>query len=199
MINNNQTSHLSVGSHSSIDIDSNQTIAQLKANPNLFWEFWQTQEKDVFNYCFYRLTENFHDAEDLCSDTMLKAYEKLPDANPDVKVFGWLLQLARHSYFDQIRKKQTHFKYKTLTVEDESSGSNELFDQAFNEKILQFTVKAINKTPQKYRVIAFDYFFNDKNYKQISVDHNQSESHIRKLIFRTRKQITPAIFKFIQK
>ena len=142
MPNCSQINHLLKGKNPSIDIDSAQTIARLKANRNLFWELWQTQERNVFNYCFYHLTENFHDAQDLCSETMLKAYEKLPSANQNVKIRGWLFQLARHIYFDQIRKKQTHLKYQTIIVENESSGANELFDEAFNEKILQFVVKA---------------------------------------------------------
>lgn len=199
MSNNSDLIHLSAETDRLIVINIDQTIAKLKNNQDLFWDIWQTQEKKVFNYCFYRLTKNLHDAQDLCSETMIKAHDKLPSANNDAKILGWLLKLARHIYFDQKRKKQTQLKYHTIIAENDTSQVVELFDHTFNAIILQFVTKVINKTSEKYRVVAFEYFFYEKSYKQISIDHDQSESHVRKLIFRARRQISPAIFKFIHK
>jgi RNA polymerase sigma factor (sigma-70 family) len=176
-----------------------QTIDRLQTDPGQFWLLWQTLEKKVHNYCLHSLTKNPDDAWDLCSETMLKAYEKLPDANPNSNILGWLLQLARHTHFDQLRKKQTQLNYQTAIVVAEIYQEDELFSQTFNHKIMLFIEKTLNNTTENYRLIAFDYFIYGKDYKQLSIEHHQSESYIRKLIFRARKQITPAIFKFINK
>jgi RNA polymerase sigma-70 factor (ECF subfamily) len=181
----------------SADINSSETIILLKAERQQFWPLWQTLQKRLFNYCYHRLTKDFHDAQDLCSDTMLKAYEKLSELKPDTKFIGWLYQLARNTFFDQLRKRQTQFKYQTAQT-DSQEEEEPLFNQTFNNKVILFATQTINQTSEKYRLVAFEHFFKDKDYKQISIEQNQSEAHIRKLIFRVRKQITPSISQFIQ-
>ncbi|MFT7009421.1 MAG: RNA polymerase sigma-70 factor (ECF subfamily) [Colwellia sp.] len=180
------------------DINNPETIARLKADPDQFWPLWQTINKSIANYCYYRLTKHFHDAEDLCSDTMLKAYEKLPELKPDTKIIGWIYQLARNIFFDQLRKRQIQVKHRASVFEDQTSENGDLFKQTFNKKVIVFATQTINKVAEKYRLAAFDHFFKDKDYKQISIELNQSEAQVRKLIFRVRKQIAPPILDFIQ-
>ncbi|CAM4114229.1 RNA polymerase sigma factor [Pseudoalteromonas ostreae] len=179
------------------DLNSKLIISQLKTNPELFWHYWLGLEKRVFNYCLYRLTKNFHDAEDLSHDTMLKAYQKLPEAKSDIKLQAWLFQLARNHYFDQLRKNQTYFKYQATQLVEEPDNEDEMFNQAVNKSISRFIEKTIKNMPEKYRIVALDYFFNDKSYKQISQEQAQTEAQIRKLIFRTRKYIVPLIFDYL--
>jgi len=179
------------------DLNYKQIISQLKTDPEQFWQYWLRLEKKVFNYCLYSLTKNFHDAEDLSHDTMLKAYQKLPEAKSDIKLQAWLFQLARNHYFDQLRKNQTYFKYQTVLLAEEQDNEAEIFNEVVNKSTSCFIEKTIKNMPEKYRIVALDYFFNDKCYKQISQEQAQTESQIRKLIFRTRKHITPLIVDYL--
>ena len=181
-----------------------QTISGLKENPEQFWVFWLTMEKRVFNYCFFRLTKNHHDAEDLCRDTMLKAYENLDKAKDNSNIAGWLFQLARHTFFDQMRKRKTLNKYQIILLSDSQNKNSvneesELLTKEFNINIITFIKGLFEELPEMNRLITLDYFFNDKSYKQLSFEHNQTESNIRKIIFRSKKKLAPDVFKFINK
>jgi len=195
--NNNNTSTTSTTSTLENQNSFNQTIGDIKADPKLFWPLWLDLKKSVFDYCLHRLTHDPDDAKDLCSDTMLKAWEKLPQAKPESKILGWLLQLARNHYFDQLRKKQTQDNYQHTAQTLHISEEDEPFIIIFNQLVMLFIQQTISNTAENYRFIAFDYFIYDKDYKQLSIEHGQSESHIRKLIYRTRKKIIPRIDKFI--
>lgn len=166
--------------------------------PLPFWPFWLAQEKKVFNYCYFRLTHHYHDAQDLCSETMLKAYDNLPKVKSIENLKGWLFRIARHVYFDQIRRNNCHLRF-CLTLEDEDFIPDQLFNTALNDRVIIFIKRSILKLPEQHKNIVFDYFFHDKSYQQISMEQGETESQIRKVIFRFRKKVHPQIFRFLNK
>ncbi|MCG7564556.1 sigma-70 family RNA polymerase sigma factor [Pseudoalteromonas sp. McH1-42] len=182
---------------------NNVLIKELQEKPGDYWHLWQMYEKRLFSYCFYKLTNrNHHDAEDLCRDTLLKAYEKIDAADPDTPLQGWLFKLARYSFYDQIRKMKTHIKYQSEMVymeEVEQVEEDELLKQEFNERVSSFIKQSLTRIPKNRSEIAIDFFINEKEYKQISYEKNITESQARKVIFNIRNQIKPALFKFINK
>ncbi|ATC94826.1 RNA polymerase sigma factor [Pseudoalteromonas tunicata] len=178
--------------------DSCTLIKELHNGIHCDWFFWIKYEKKIFNYCFYSLTKNnHHDAEDLARDTLLKAYEKLPLANPELAILGWLIKLAKNIYFDQLRKNKTQLKYNVTYFEDDSCEGDTLFKDECNRRKLILINKEISKITTEVRQITIDHLVNDKEYKAISLDYNISEAHARKLIFTSRQKIKSAFKKQI--
>lgn len=58
---------------------------------------------DVYTYALY-LSRNEQAAQDLVSQTYLKAFIYLPDHITQIK--SWLLRVCRNLYFDEIRKQK---------------------------------------------------------------------------------------------
>ncbi|SHO58909.1 RNA polymerase sigma factor [Vibrio quintilis] len=155
-----------------------------------FWDIWETYEKLLFNYCFYNLTDkNYHDAEDLCRDTLVKAYEKIEIINPDTPVKGWLFRVARNTFYDQIRKNRVKEKYCKNELFIESTSQDALYQQVLNERLMKFIMKALSDVSKINDMIAMDYFINDKGYSQISSEYSISEAYARKVICRFRKKM----------
>ncbi|MDK1285745.1 sigma-70 family RNA polymerase sigma factor [Pseudoalteromonas umbrosa] len=177
---------------------SNLLIKEIQNSPINYWQLWHNYEAKLFKYCFYQLTNrNHHDAEDLCRDTLLKSYEKIMSANPDIPFQNWLFKLAKNTFYDQLRKQQTHLNYQASTIEIEAYEEDELFKKTFNKNIVSFIKHSLNHFPKQSADIAIDYFFNEKEYKQISIERNITESQARKIVFNSRNKIKPAVFRLI--
>ena len=85
-----------------------------------FSQFYREHLRDVFNYTYYR-TGNFHDAEDLTTQTFIQAYRHFERAQRESNgrpLRPWLIRiahnLAANYYRDRSRRPQT-------TIEDAGS------------------------------------------------------------------------------
>lgn len=165
------------------------TMGELQNSPDRFFSVWLSLSNQVYKYCFFKLRLNHWDAEDLVSETMLKAYSKFPSANPESNMQGWLTLLARNIYFDQIRKIQLQSKYIQSNQDTEDFNKDELFNHNSNLRTLNKIKNKINKLNSKNRKIAFDYFFKEHSYQEISAEHSISAQKIRKIIHRSRIKI----------
>ncbi|MDN0061515.1 sigma factor [Mediterraneibacter glycyrrhizinilyticus] len=52
------------------------------------------------------LTGNFDLSEDLTQETFYQAYRSIHRFNGDCKLSVWLCQIAKHVYFDHLKKKK---------------------------------------------------------------------------------------------
>lgn len=167
-------------------------LARLANNEEYFWVIWQNFEKKVYEYCFFRLTNNKYDAEDLCSETMLKAYHKLPRANINTNILAWFFRVAKNIYFDLLRKRNTSSKYSSDVYDDNLNiDCNNCNSQEINMEILGLVKEEMEKLPEKVRSISQDYFFQEKTYRQLSEDLSCTEAYARKQIYKFRRKLLP--------
>lgn len=75
----------------------------------------QDASKDIDMYLNYAntvkrflisLTGNFDLSEDLTQETFYQAYRSIHRFNGDCKLSVWLCQIAKHVYFDHLKKKK---------------------------------------------------------------------------------------------
>ena len=155
-----------------------------------FWPIWRTFRKKVFNYCLYKLSTSYDEAEDLCSVTMLKAWEKFSELKPASNILAWLIQICRNSYLDGLRKKNIEKKYADdLVVDDAVEDINNLIVSEYHRTLLNYLKQKIANLPEKLAHIAHEYFFLEKNYQQMSQELQCSEAYLRKQIFIIRNVI----------
>jgi RNA polymerase sigma factor (sigma-70 family) len=66
---------------------------------------------DRYSRSIYNFTLRFlgdpADADDATQQTMIQAFESLPDARPEASLRPWLFQVARNKCIDLIRKRRT--------------------------------------------------------------------------------------------
>ena len=83
-----------------------QGMCEIPVEENSFWAKWLTLQNALFKRCM-AITEQYHDAEDLLSDVMYKAYQKAPSEEKSLKHFeNWLGLLAKNMAIDIQRRKQ---------------------------------------------------------------------------------------------
>lgn len=76
-----------------------------------FEVLYQKYKQDVYHYLLY-LCKNPSLAEDLMSETFLKAYVSLHQLKKDEQVKTWLLTIARNQFLSDCRKKKITISYE---------------------------------------------------------------------------------------
>ncbi|WP_086931696.1 RNA polymerase sigma factor [Agarilytica rhodophyticola] len=173
-------------------------LLKLQENTNHFWDLWKIYEKKVFSYCLYRLSSNYHDAEDLCSETMLRAYLKLPHVSTKTIIYPWLIKVCRNIYFDLLRRKKIFNKIvEELEEEVVIVELSHFFQKEKSIATICYIKKVIDLLPEKASYISRQYFFEERSYCEISRELGCTEAYVRKQIFKVRGYLIPACRRYM--
>jgi len=132
----------------------------------------------VFALCFGVLG-NFHDAEDICQEAMLKGYEKIRRLYSDDHYDQWILRIAKNLCLDFFRKQKRSRIFlakQSLSVAKSIRSNGELED-------------AISRLPKEYRVALAMYYFDNKSAKTIAKKLRISHSGVCHRIRLARKEL----------
>jgi RNA polymerase sigma-70 factor (ECF subfamily) len=83
-----------------------------------------------------RLTKNATDAEDLLSDTIMKAIERLNSLDNPEKMKSWLFRIMNNRFIDEQRQKK-NFRMTELPRESNEEDEFSLFEQLENSSIAE--------------------------------------------------------------
>lgn len=154
-----------------------------------FLKLYKKYHSKIYNYIIRKLF-NKEAAEDLTSQTFLKALDNINKYNPEIKNFNaWIYKIATNEFL-------LYHKYigskKNISIED---NENILSDLLHNEnkidKYLDFITvkKAIeNLKPLEKNVIEL-YYFENLDYSEISEILNIKENSLRSIVHRTLKKL----------
>lgn len=166
---------------------------ELQQRADDYFSCWPSISEHLYKYCRFKLMLNHWDAEDVVGDTMLKAYDNFKVANPNSKIHGWLILLARNLHFDKLRRSQLK------SIEVTFNHQEYLIDEPFNNnadiKSVKVVKEVINRLNDRNKTITFDFFFNDKNYKEISHEYGIPAHQVRQRIHRSREKIKTTLNK----
>ena len=108
------------------------------------------------------------DTNDLLQDIFIKIWAALPTFRGDAKLYTWLYRIATNEVLNHLRKK----RFKALVSLDFSSPAREKIvddDAHFNGTHLQRELhKAIQRLPEKQRVVFSLRYFDEMKYEDIS-------------------------------
>lgn len=137
-------------------------------------DIYQKHFRDVFLYV-RKLSGNDHIAEEITSDTFLKALQSIQSFRGDCDVRVWLCQIAKNSFLTYIKK------HKDIHIEDVSiqyfvdPGVN--LDENTIAKDQSMRIKAIlHSISNPYREVFMWRVFAELSFKQIGQIFHKSEN-----------------------
>ena len=159
-----------------------------------FEEVYQKYLKEV--YCFLlRLSGDREIAEELTQQTFAIAFEKLENFRGECKLSVWLCQIAKHLYFDYLKKE----KHKT-TVGIEHLES---FEAVNNQRNLEDTylikeetkklLSALRQVKHPYGQVFWLRAHEEMSFKEIGEIFDKSENWARVNYFRAKTKIRKVI------
>lgn len=139
---------------------------------------------EVFSYAF-SLCKNYHDAQELVSDTFFKALISLDKDDENFKY--WLLRVCKNTWLDGIKKK----KYMSNKEIDENITilEKDIFKDLFQNEVKRTLYEKIQELPRTYKEIIVLYYFFNISLKDISKIMDLSPGASRMLISRARKKL----------
>ena len=108
------------------------------------------------------------DTNDLLQDIFIKIWTALPSFRGDAQLFTWIYRIATNEVLNYLRKQ----KIKSLiSLESESTVLEKKVDEDpyFNGDKLQIELhKAMQRLPQKQRIVFSLRYFDEMKYEEIS-------------------------------
>lgn len=147
---------------------------------------YEQYKQDVFIY-LVSLTRNPTLSEDLVSETFLSAIKSLPSFRGDSDIKTWLFSIARHKWYEYLRKKKDEVSFDFLAqnyIEDKNNLESKVIESETSHKILYLLQNEPTRTKDivLMRIEGYSFY-------EIAKKHKISDSSARVIDFRTKKKI----------
>ena len=151
----------------------------------------------------WRITRNAEDAEDVCQESLMKAFAKFDQfAGPEESAKGgfrcWLMKITANSAIDLIRRKQgrrlvpldecEQIRRKWFEAGASGWGENPEAGYLRREQICVLA-EAINRLPEELRKVCFLRNVNDLSTKDVAARLRLSSVAVRLRLFRAHSQL----------
>jgi len=144
-------------------------------------------EVKLFLLC---LTSNVDVAEELTQETFYQAVKSIERYNGACKISVWLCQIAKHSYYDHLKKEKyrNHASFEQLTQTGVHFQSNEDSPDVvlLKEDIQQSIHMEIRRLKEPYREIFLLRTKLEMSFKEIGIIFGKTENWARVTYYRAK-------------
>ena len=136
-----------------------------------------------------RITNSEEAAEDLCQEAFFRLHEKnMVFPNPEEAKY-WLIRVVKNASLNYAKRKIREGKaYQRVFREDtrkEETGENILLKKETQQEVRE----ALEKLPEKFRVVLILKEYGELNYKEIGRSLGISEGNVKVRVFRARERL----------
>lgn len=146
-----------------------------------FQEVYELYFKDVYKYALV-LCRDEHTAEEITQETFFKALKNIDSFRGQCKLYVWLCQIAKHTYFSMTAKERKR-------KQDEPVPEDTL-EEALLQSESAFEIhKALHALEEPYKEVFSLRVFGELSFKQIGQLFGKTESWARVTYHRARLKI----------
>ena len=148
-----------------------------------FEEIYERYFKDVYRYAL-SLTRDEAEAEEITQETFFKALRSIDRFDGRCRLYVWLCQIAKHTYFS-LREKQGR---TAAMAEIPDSGSG--LEEGLLQKDTAFRIhQVLHRLDEPYKEVFSLRTFGELPFKQIGMLFGKTESWARVTYHRARLKI----------
>jgi RNA polymerase sigma-70 factor (ECF subfamily) len=160
------------------------------ARPARFDRDAMAQMDALYSFAF-KLTKVREEAEDLVSDTMLRAFERWRQFNLGTNIRAWLFTILYHAFVSRKRRvdarevpmPETEDGYNRLEPVGDENPEATFFDSFVDEDV----VRAIGALPEEYRTALVMSDVHGLRYSEIAKVLGVPEGTVKSRLFRGRR------------
>ena len=151
-----------------------------------FQEVYELYFKDVYKYAL-TLCRDAHMAEEITQETFFKALKSIDSFRGQCKLYVWLCQIAKNTYFSMAAKNRN--AAETLPEEAEDA-----LESALMAKESAFEIhKLLHDLEEPYKEVFSLRVFGELSFRQIGQLFGKTESWARVTYHRARLKIREGI------
>lgn len=154
-------------------------------NGKLFEEIWTTYHPKLQVY-LKQITPYSFDIENRVSEILLKVFDSYNNYNPKYALSTWIYRIARNSQVDEIRKRSVTL----VDIEDYDLSEESSFEEnIIREEEFKTLHKALEILERDERELVFLYYYEEKNYREISEITGIPEGTLKYRMSITRRRL----------
>jgi len=152
----------------------------------LLEELFRTYHNDVYRY-LYSLSHEPSLSEDLASEVFLKVVKSIGTFRGEADIKTWLFSIARHEWYDHLRKKNRQIRTEAMT---EFCESMDLGPEAkyHMQEIIRRIYSLLEQEPERTRSIVM-MRLDGYSFYEIGQKFGISESSARVIDFRIKDKL----------
>ncbi len=150
-----------------------------------FEEVYELYFKDVYLFV-YSLSKDKEIAEDITSETFLKALNSLDTYRGDSDVKVWLFQIAKNSYFSYLRKYQKVTALDTISEIEDTLNIEKIVSTADESMTIH---KVLHELPEPYKEVFTLRVFGNLSFKQIGEVFKKTDNWACVTFYRAKQKI----------
>lgn len=146
-------------------------------------QFYRENYRIVFGY-LYALCGSRAWAEDLTSETFLKAITKIDSFDGKGKPSTWLCSIGKNLYLNERKRQKRHVPLDSVVVAEDSTMEEKYIDKEQAQRISRLA-KELEEPKQQ----VFTMRLNGLSFREIGEALGKSENWARVTFFRVRNEI----------
>lgn len=146
-------------------------------------QFYRENYRIVFGY-LYSLCGDRAWAEDLTSETFLKAIVKIDSFDGRGRPSTWLCTIGRNLYLNEKKRRKRHVPLDEARLAEECSMEEKVEDKLLSEKITQLS-RELSESHQQ----VFTMRLTGLSFREIGEALGKSENYARVSFFRAKNEI----------
>ena len=153
-----------------------------------FEQIYSTYFESVYRY-IWKLSGDEHIAEEITSETFLKAMKSIEDFRGDCDMRVWICQIAKNTYYK--KKKKSHRMVSVDEIEIQSiTDSNAFIEEqiGIQEEIRQIR-KILHMMSDPYKEVFMWRVFGEMSFKEIGALYGKTDNWACVTYHRARKMI----------
>lgn len=181
--------------------DQELAKALKKREPEAFEIFYDRFFDAVYKFCFFRLGRRTSEAEDVVSEVMVTAIQKIDELKTDesTKIYNWLATIARYKLLEHYRRKKQHEREKLFSVFDENFQKilEDKREEDNDKNVMSWSSETIgivmSSLPEDYRRVLTEKYLNGLSVRKIAEMMDRSEKAVESLLTRSRASFRKAV------
>lgn len=145
-------------------------------------QIYEMYFEDVYRYIL-SISKNKNIAEDITSETFLKAIKNIDKFDGKKDIRAWLFTIAKNTYYTSVKRENIY------TEEIETVEKFDFVDNIINKEQAMNVHKHLHKLKEPYKEVFMLRIFGELSFKEISEIFNKSESFARVTFHRAKNQI----------
>lgn len=149
---------------------------------NEYKEIYESYFKDVYLYVL-SICKNEYIAEEITQEAFFKALKKFNTFKGDCKIYTWLCQIAKNTFYDYLKKEKRNLPLEDYECLDYTISIEQKLENT--EQSMQAYIK-LHKLKEPYKEVFTLRVFAELSFKQIGEIFGKSDGWARVTFYRAK-------------
>ena len=153
-----------------------------------FEQIYSTYFESVYRY-IWKLSCDEHIAEEITSETFLKAMKSIEDFRGDCDMRVWICQIAKNTYYSYMKKSHRMVSVDEIEIQSITDSNAFIEEQIGIQEEIRQIRKILHMMSDPYKEVFMWRVFGEMSFKEIGALYGKTDNWACVTYHRARKMI----------